>query len=350
MNDDYLWDRSGEPDPDVVALERALGELRHKGTAPDVVAGTMGVVPFKARSRRRQAWAWAGLAAAAGIALVVVGLAVREGREPGGLVVVRIGGAPRIGDRALAATSHLSVGQHLETDASSTARIDMGRVGQVDVEANTRLALAVSRQTEQRLTLERGTIHARIWAPPRVFFVDTASATAVDLGCMYTLSVDPDGRGLLRVTQGWVAFRFGEREAFVPEGAVCATRAGQGPGTPYREDAAPELREALAVLDFEPDAGAAARDGALETLLASSRREDALTLWHRLARGDAPDASECASLYDRLAGLVPPPAGVTREGILARDQEMLDLWWDALGLQSAAFWRSWAGDWPPRAQ
>src|ERR1044071_3721877 len=33
MNDDYLWNRSGPPDPDVVRLEEMLGRLR---SAPDV--------------------------------------------------------------------------------------------------------------------------------------------------------------------------------------------------------------------------------------------------------------------------------------------------------------------------
>jgi hypothetical protein len=30
MSDDYLWDRSGEPDPEIAKLERTLGQLRHK--------------------------------------------------------------------------------------------------------------------------------------------------------------------------------------------------------------------------------------------------------------------------------------------------------------------------------
>ena len=29
MNDDYLWDKSGEPDPEVERLEKLLGEFRH---------------------------------------------------------------------------------------------------------------------------------------------------------------------------------------------------------------------------------------------------------------------------------------------------------------------------------
>ena len=30
MSEDYLWDKSGEPDPEVEQLERALGQLRYK--------------------------------------------------------------------------------------------------------------------------------------------------------------------------------------------------------------------------------------------------------------------------------------------------------------------------------
>src|SRR5215472_14100100 len=34
MNDDYLWDGSGEPDPEVQKLESALRGLRHNRPAP----------------------------------------------------------------------------------------------------------------------------------------------------------------------------------------------------------------------------------------------------------------------------------------------------------------------------
>ena len=33
MNDDYLWDRSGPPDPDVERLEQALAPLRYRHRA-----------------------------------------------------------------------------------------------------------------------------------------------------------------------------------------------------------------------------------------------------------------------------------------------------------------------------
>jgi len=38
------------------------------------------------------------------------------------------------------------------------------------------------------------------------------------------------------------------------------------------------------------------------------------------------DTVERNKLYDKIATFVPPPAGVSREGVLKLDQKMLDLW------------------------
>jgi hypothetical protein len=187
------------------------------------------------------------------------------------------------------------------------------------------------------MSLARGLIHARIWAPPKLFFVNTPSATAVDLGCEYTLQVDDSGGGLIRVTLGWVSFEGNGRESFIPEGAIGRTRPGAGPGTPYYADAPSGYGEALAVLDFSaPDDPR--RADSFDFILSSARRRDALTLWHLLTRGTL---DERGRVYDRLAKLVPPPAAATREAVLKGDRAALDQWWDSLGLDSATWWRLW---------
>jgi len=63
-----------------------------------------------------------------------------------------------------------------------------------------------------------------------------------------------------------------------------------------------------------------------------------LSLWHLLSRTTGP---ERAQVYARFAALVPPPKGVTRDGVLNLDQPMLDLWWNALGLGEISIWRFW---------
>jgi hypothetical protein len=262
------------------------------------------------------------------------------------------------------------VGGSLETDGASRARVRVGLIGFVDVEPNSRLRLLAAELADHRLALERGRIRARIWAPPKLFYVQTPSALAVDLGCIYTLEVDDSGAGALRVQRGWVAFEQEGRESFVPEGAMCVTRPGVGPGTPVYESATAELQNALQKIDFElrgPEGGVSGgvsrsvrggvpggvegwkrrRADALNTVLSQARKQDALTLWHLLSRTSPEEQS---LVFDRLAALVPPPAGVTREGILAGEREMRDRWWNALDLRSTSWWRFWKGPVPSPVQ
>jgi hypothetical protein len=155
------------------------------------------------------------------------------------------------------------------------------------------------------------------------------------------LQVDDAGAGLVRTSLGWVGFKLNGRESFIPAGAACVTRPKVGPGTPYFEDASSEFRSALTRFDFE-DSTAQQRAEDLAIVLAQSRKRDALTLWHLLARVDAPQR---AIIYDHLGKLTPPPASVTKEGILNLDQPMLDLWWNELGFDDISVWRYWERSW-----
>jgi hypothetical protein len=44
------------------------------------------------------------------------------------------------------------------------------------------------------------------------------------------------------------------------------------------------------------------------------------------------NAAERALVFDRMAVLVPPPDGVSREGVMALNQQMLDTWKSKLEL------------------
>ena len=100
------------------------------------------------------------------------------------------------------------------------------------------------------------------------------------------------------------------------------TRPGFAPGTPFSDRASDSLKAALYRFDFE-SGGAAA----LATVLADARDQDAITLWHLLARTGV---ELRASVYGRLAELVPPPEGVTRAGALRLERRQLEKWWDVL--------------------
>jgi len=344
--DDYLWDGSGEPDPEVQRLEALLGKYRHDRPAPPFPA----IVPperWPLRLWRQRLFP----VVAAAVALLAIGvgaflLYVSKQRPIGGpgWDVSSLAGTPRIGRRIIGekeGSNRLGVGQLLETDSHSRASLQAEDIGQIEMGPSTRLRLLTMGPNLKRIALERGTIHAFIWSPPGEFVVDTPSAMTVDLGCAYTLQVDDSGAGLVRTSLGWVGFKLNGHESFIPAGAACATRPKVGPGTPYFEDAPAEFRSALARLDFE-DSTSQARAEDLGVVLSNSRKRDALTLWHLLSRVEE---GPRIRVYDRLRELAPPPAGVTKDGILRLDQSMLDLWWNALGFDDISIWRHWEHSW-----
>jgi FecR protein len=345
MRNDYLWDGSGEPDPELQKLEAALGQFRTKAEAPafaaDVTAANgHGKKDFSFARRMPRFFATALLGAATAAAAVMLFVHVAPVANGPGWDVARLEGAPVVGMETVektAARAKLRVGELLVTDGASRASVQVGGIGELYVDPGSRVRLVESGSNRKRIMVELGTIHAAIWAPPGEFVVDTPSATAVDLGCAYTLKVAEDGSGTLQTTLGWVGFHTNGRDAFIPAGAMCLTRRKEGLGTPFFEDASEEFRGALHAMDFEGVSGTK-REKALRTVLAEARLDDGFTLWHLLARVSD---HERPRVYDRLAELVRAPKGTTREGTLRLEPKMMDLWWNAFHLGDIEIWRFW---------
>jgi hypothetical protein len=315
MNEEYLWDRSGPADPEIERLEKTLAPLRYR----------------PALQLRRPSRLWWGAAAAAVLAAVALVQLAAPPAHTTAWQVSKLEGASQLGNGSASVAMPLHAGQVLRTGRGSRITLQSREVGEIDLGPDSELRAATTR----KLLLQQGTLHAFIWAPPREFVVDTPSARAVDLGCEYTLTVDPSGDGLLRVSMGWVAFQFGGHEAFIPAGAECVTHRRGGPGIPFYEDAPEPLRRNLAAFE-QGDAPV------LNAVLAEARPRDALTLWHLLTRVPAKNRGP---VFDRFAQLVSLPPGVSREGALRKDARTLDQCWDALDLENTTWWRGWERRW-----
>lgn len=298
---------------------------------PDVATGRRWPLPF--------------VAALAATITIVTGLSTFVGglsRDPEqSVAITRLEGTPTIARAPVRDGQALTTGRWLETDATARALVEIENVGRIEVQPSTRLALIRSRTGDHRLHLARGTVQAVIISPPGHFSMGTPSATAVDLGCVYTMTVGDDEAGLVQVTAGWVGFEWRGRESFIPAGAACVTRPRLGPGTPYYEDTSPAFRTALTTIDLGRGP-AAERTAAIGLVLAESRPRDVLTLWHLLSRVQGADLDR---VFDRLAGFVPPPAGVTREAVRNGRADALDAWWNALDLGTTSWWRTWTQQW-----
>jgi hypothetical protein len=352
-HNDYLWEGSGKPDTQIQRLEQALEEFRTTSLVPPEF-------PRIDYAPRRSSW-WqaitsntsvpriaASILTLAAFAIAFV-LSLRESTSPLGnngwsveLAEAQADGSLKSGmpKRQL----QMQIGEVFETNRISRADIAVADIGRLELEPMTRLRLLQSSAGRKRIALDRGTIHVVIWAPPGEFVVDTPSAIAVDLGCMYTLSIKENGNGLLRTTFGWVGFQSNGHESLIPAGAAAATYKESGPGLPFFEDASDIFRSAVSEFDSAKE-GSEQRAAAQQIILRQARPRDGLTLWHLLSRVNEVDR---LAVYERLSMQIPPPAGTTREGILRLDRAMLDSWWNALDLGDMGLWRHWERSWTDR--
>src|SRR5947209_6751407 len=109
-------------------------------------------------------------------------------------------------------------GEVVQTNRWSV-RVNAPSVGTIEVSPHTTVRLIQSSHDRYLLDLREGSIYATTSSPPGVFIVNTPKASAVDLGCEYTLAVDPSGAGALHVTAGWVDLRYGFMQSLVPANA-----------------------------------------------------------------------------------------------------------------------------------
>ena len=226
---------------------------------------------------------------------------------------ITIAAANIIGD-----TDSLKVGDWLETKDSSRALLNVPGLGTVTIEPNSKLRITKSETDEHRIDLVYGTINANIDAKPRTFYVDSKSATAIDLGCAYTYTVSPNGDGILYVKQGMVSLQSNGRESLVPEGKFCLAKAGIGPGTPFRENTSAALKDALMKYDFEKGG-----DKEVEAIIKNSKKSDMVTLINLLPRVDA---SNKTKLYNHITQYTPAPRDIPRDSVPNFDAKDLNEW------------------------
>jgi hypothetical protein len=232
------------------------------------------------------------------------------------------GNAVQIGGDRLNGKGRLAIGETLKIGDFSGAKVTVSDIGEVELDPNSQIRLLQTKSDEHRIALDHGLMRATISAPPRLFFVDTVAAEAIDLGCVYTLQVDNLGRSLLHVTLGEVLLVRNDREVYVPRFAMCRARPEIGPGTPYFEDASETFVRLLESFDFENGG-----DEALTALLGEARQRDTFTLWHLLS---TVDGERRVQVLNRMISLVGLPKGISREAVLRLDQTTLETWKDEM--------------------
>ena len=323
---DYLWDRSGPVDPDVEVLEQQLKPLAFDAKAHPFMAAAPSL-PF-----RRRALA-SVLGALAACVLVAVGLVAwhswRLNWQNGRGWAISGGGT-------------LAVGSPLRVE-SAPATISIARLGVLDASPGTELELRATGPKRHRFSLSRGEINVRVWAPPGRLAVGTPAGDVIDLGCIFSLSVDSAGATRLSVHTGWVELDNAYGTSFVPAGASAGMTVDREPQVPVYDDASDAFRRAARAIEVNPDTAPLA---ILRTITGDARARDALTLL-RLAGVDGMSPEKRAVLLDALARFYPPPTPEAISRIANGDRDLFWKWFDSLPLPPLKnWWANWRDVFP----
>jgi hypothetical protein len=327
--DRYLWDPAATADPEVQALEARLSSARF-----DPRRRQLALPPRPSRGVMRFRWAIALATAAA--ATIALGLTAywswRWSWTAGASWAAEIDNAA---DHSAIKTT-LTVDKPLQLARTSSARVDVARIGTMSVSPGSTLTLAETMSSRHRVVLDRGSVSVRIWAPPGLFAFRTPSGTIRDLGCIFALTVDPEGTSRVRVDTGWVQMDNDFGESLVPAGASAEMHKLARPGVPIFLDAsdvfAATVREAQ-------NGGDAAERRNLDTIVRTARRRDVMTL---LMLANVSPADVKRILLARASDLWPPPPGVSLDAIIAGDRDQLWRWHGALDLPPVkSWWRNW---------
>ena len=337
-HDDYLWDRRGPEDGEVARLERLLAPQAWRPRP----GGAVRRRHRPEQTSRRRRWRTA-FAVAAVLGLLALGLQAWYAHRlqwPAAQPwrIAAIDGEVRVAGEALASTGSLAPGAVLETGSGATARLEVARIGEMVLGADSRFTVIETRDGRHRTRLQRGSLWARIWAPPGAFGVSTPAGDVYDLGCEFLLQANEDGSGSLMVRSGWVQVEHAAHEVLVPEGARVEFGVRGDPGIPY--DLGASAAFVAALRELHAQGHRAEPDGApVQALVATARPQDAISLlyllqFHPSLRG--------GPVFDRLAELMPADAKVDREDLRARGRDALAPWWDALPYpRIKRWWLQW---------
>ena len=276
MTHDPLFDPAAPPDPEITRLEDLLS-------------------PYRSRPPKR-VWPAATALALAAIALLAVGLSLSR-PVPWSTSTASCSGCIWEPDTLL------------DTSIEATARI--GHRGELRAAPGS--SIRRDAHNDAHFTVDRGQVAFLVDAPARWLVVRIPGVDVVDLGCAYTLDVAPTGTSVVEVQSGAVALEGGQRPSLVYAGMMAATWPDGRTGLPVVVDASKPLISAVDAFDRG--------QGGLTDLLQLADLNDAITLWHLIAR--VPATSRLA-VVERLESVLGDPLP-SRDGLLDLDSSALDI-------------------------
>lgn len=225
--------------------------------------------------------------------------------------VSELKGSVILDNQTIKSSSDLGIKSTLQTGENSFARLEIPKIGIIEVDQLTKF----TRLSSNKIKLNLGKIVKKPFEQTEKLILITDLADyQEEINSEFELKVENEINNLF-VYRGTLKIGTKGFESIVPEGFAC------------------EVKKGRYVIPFDPNSDtqlinllkefAGPNDPNLVTITSLAAEKDALSLWHVLQLTSEINRTIA---YNKLRGLVSPPSSVTEEGILALNREMLNQW------------------------
>lgn len=219
----------------------------------------------------------------------------------------------------------ISQGQSLLTENSSRATILVPKVGNVEVGENSLIVLVKAKDGDNRILFRRGSINITNTSNMPDFSIEFKNYIVADRGGELNISIDDRDNARILVKYGFTEIEKNGDIIYLDDGYACEIRSGSRIGTPFRQDAPEEFRNEIVKYDYQNGG-----ENSIDKIMELASEKDMLTLLALIPK--SPQVKR-QLLFQAIANKFPPPAGVTRMGIIRGDSQMLYLWWQEIEWQ-----------------
>jgi hypothetical protein len=222
-------------------------------------------------------------------------------------------------------SGNISQGESLNTDSKSRIIVDVPQMGKLQIDTNTTIVVEKAKDGDNIVLLKRGSFKIINSALMPEFTIRLSNSFVIDHGGVFSISADESDNVKIIIEFGFVEIGYKNQSYFVREGYVCEIKNNYPPGIPYRLNASDTLKNEVEKFNYENGG-----DDSVQKIISSVHKEDVLTLLALI-----PNTSQLQRqiLFQIVANHYPPPAGVTRMGIIKADSEMLYKWWEEIEWQ-----------------
>lgn len=209
--------------------------------------------------------------------------------------------------------------ESLVTDSYSKAVINVPNTARIEVGENSFLILQKAKDKQNRIKLVKGNLRVINNNLMPYLSIEVDNSVIHDRGGTFEIKIDDNSITSLKVEYGYLEIEQKGRSYFLDEGYICDIHPNSHPGTPYRIDSSNELKNEVKKFDYENGG-----DNSVQQIISLATESDMLTL---LALIERVSESYRSILFNKIAAYYPPPAGVTLEGVVKLDRDMLEKWW-----------------------